>query len=379
MTAMISLRGVSKVYEGGSGPAVHDIDIEVAAGETLVLLGPSGCGKTTTLEMINRLVEPTTGTIHLAGEDTANLKPTELRRRIGYVIQDAGLFPHRTVAQNIATVPDLLGWPKERVTTRVDELLTMVHLDPEQYRHRLPSELSGGQRQRIGVARALAADPEVILMDEPFGALDPITRDHLQGEFRRLQQEIKKTIVFVTHDIDEAVRMGDRIAVFGRDSRIAQLDTPMQILTRPSSEYVRDFVGGDATMRAMSLVEVPSDRGLLRDDSVTVLRADTPVGAGPVSDVLLIVDESGRPLRWVELALHASSRGTVGDLSGIDVVTVEAGSTLRAAVGSLLAAAGTVARAAVVDDRGQLIGTITLDDVHRMVGNSNVLPLRDLS
>jgi osmoprotectant transport system ATP-binding protein len=366
MTAMISLRGVTKQYPGTASTAVHNIDLEIEEGETLVLLGPSGCGKTTTLEMINRLVQPTTGSILLAGEDTATLKLTDLRRRIGYVIQDAGLFPHRTVAQNIATVPELLHWDKARIAARVDELLAMVHLDPAQYRDRLPAELSGGQRQRVGVARALAADPDVILMDEPFGALDPITRDHLQSEFRRLQSEIKKTIVFVTHDIDEAVRMGDRIAVFGRDEGIVQLDTPMAILTRPVNNYVRDFIGSDSTMRALSLLDVPSDPRVLADDTVVVvteteLDAATPLVGGRVGAVLL-VDVDARPIRWVA--------------GGTDVIVIPVGSTLRTAVGALLGASQANAHAAVVDDDGRYLGVLTLERIHRAVRESGVVAVR---
>jgi len=369
MTAMISLRGVTKKYEGSTGTAVHTIDLEIEAGETLVLLGPSGCGKTTTLEMINRLVEPSTGSILLGGEDTSGLKLTDLRRRIGYVIQDAGLFPHRTVAQNIATVPELLHWDKTRISARVDELLAMVHLDPALYRHRLPAELSGGQRQRVGVARALAADPDVILMDEPFGALDPITRDHLQSEFRRLQADIQKTIVFVTHDIDEAVRMGDRIAVFGRDSGIVQLDVPMAILTRPANDYVRDFIGADSTMRALSLLAVPDRASDLVDASVAVIAqsAFTPssLSVDPGGQSVLIVDADDRPVRWLD--------------DTTELLVIPTGSTLRTAVGALLGAAGSEARLVVVNDAGGFVGTLTLERVHQAVRSSGIAVSRSVA
>ncbi|NDA12264.1 MAG: ATP-binding cassette domain-containing protein, partial [Actinobacteria bacterium] len=219
---LIQLEHVTKAYPGVDEPAVKDLNLNVNPGEILVLVGPSGCGKSTTLRLINRMIEPTSGRIIYEGEDVTKGDPNELRRRMGYVIQQIGLFPHRTIAENIATVPRLLKWPKDKVKARVDELLEVVSMDPSIYRDRYPSELSGGQAQRVGVARALGADPDVLLMDEPFGAIDPITRDRLQNEFLRLQEELKKTIVFVTHDIDEAVKMGDRIAILRDQSEIAQ-------------------------------------------------------------------------------------------------------------------------------------------------------------
>jgi len=222
---MIRLEKLSKVFPGQDEPAVDDLSMDIYEGEIVVLVGPSGCGKTTTMKMINRLIEPSSGRIFLQGEDVTKVNSDKLRRRIGYVIQQIGLFPHMTIADNIATVPKMLGWDKERTSRRIDELLETVGID-NSYRDRYPKELSGGQRQRIGVARAMAADPPVLLMDEPFGAIDPITRDRLQDEFLRLQREIKKTIVFVTHDIDEAVKMGDRIAILKQQSKIAQYDTP---------------------------------------------------------------------------------------------------------------------------------------------------------
>jgi osmoprotectant transport system ATP-binding protein len=218
---MIRLENLSKVFPAQDEPAVDDLSMDIYEGEIVVLVGPSGCGKTTTMKMINRLIEPSSGRIFLQGEDVTKVNSDKLRRRIGYVIQQIGLFPHMTIADNIATVPKMLGWDKERISDRTDELLETVGIDLS-YRDRYPKELSGGQRQRIGVARAMAADPSVLLMDEPFGAIDPITRDRLQDEFLRLQQEIRKTIVFVTHDIDEAIKMGDRIAILKQQSKIAQ-------------------------------------------------------------------------------------------------------------------------------------------------------------
>jgi osmoprotectant transport system ATP-binding protein len=253
---VIEFREVSKVYAGSGEPVVKDLSFEVPEGEICVLVGPSGCGKTTTMRMINRLVDLTSGDILLGGDSVASISATRLRREIGYAIQGIGLFPHRTIVDNIGTVPRLLGWTRERIRTRADELLDLVGLDSEQYRDRYPAELSGGQQQRIGVARAMAADPPAILMDEPFGAVDPITRTRLQDEFLRIQQEIKKTIVFVTHDIDEAIKMGDRIAILEGGGVLAQYDTPGKVLSEPASDFVASFVGADRVLKHLSLVRV---------------------------------------------------------------------------------------------------------------------------
>ncbi len=253
---MIEFRGVSKTYPGSERPVVNDLSFEVLDGEICVLVGPSGCGKTTSMRMINRLIEPSSGEILIDGESNTAMSGTRLRRHIGYAIQQIGLFPHRTIAANIATVPQLLEWEKDRIAARVDELLELVGLDPEQYRNRYPAELSGGQQQRVGVARAMAADPPIMLMDEPFGAVDPITRHRLQDEFLRIQGEIKKTIVFVTHDIDEAIKMGDRIAILQQGGVLAQYDTPENILAAPNSEFVSSFVGTDRVLKRLSLTRV---------------------------------------------------------------------------------------------------------------------------
>jgi osmoprotectant transport system ATP-binding protein len=239
--------------------AVRELSLEVAEGEICVLVGPSGCGKTTTLKMINRLIEPTGGRLYLDGEDVTGVDPVGLRRRIGYVIQQVGLFPHQTIAVNVGTVPRLLGWDKKRVAARVDELLDLVGLDPTEYRDRYPTQLSGGQRQRVGVARALAADPPVLLMDEPFGAIDPVTRVRLQDEFLRLQGEVRKTIVFVTHDIEEAVKMGDRIAILDVGGILEQYATPAEILGRPASAMVRGFVGRDRALKRLRVTPIDAE------------------------------------------------------------------------------------------------------------------------
>ena len=253
---MIEFRSVSKTYPGSAKPVVNDLSFEVLDGEICVLVGPSGCGKTTSMRMVNRLIEPSSGQILIDGEPNTAMSGTKLRRKIGYAIQQIGLFPHRSIADNIATVPQLLDWDKSRIKSRVDELLELVGLDPGVYRDRYPAELSGGQQQRVGVARALAADPPIMLMDEPFGAVDPINRSRLQDEFLRIQEEIRKTIVFVTHDIDEAIKMGDRIAILKEGGILAQYDTPEQILTNPASEFVTNFVGADRILKRLSLTRV---------------------------------------------------------------------------------------------------------------------------
>jgi osmoprotectant transport system ATP-binding protein len=253
---MIEFRQVGKTYPGSQSPVVTDLSFEVLEGEICVLVGPSGCGKTTTMRMVNRLIEITEGEILIDGEPNTAMSATRLRRKIGYAIQQIGLFPHRTIADNIGTVPHLLGWNKDRIRDRVDELLELVGLPPDEYRDRYPAELSGGQQQRVGVARALAADPPIMLMDEPFGAVDPITRERLQDEFLRIQEDLRKTIVFVTHDIDEAIKLGNKIAILERGGVLAQYDTPETILANPNSEFVASFVGADRILKRLSLVRV---------------------------------------------------------------------------------------------------------------------------
>jgi osmoprotectant transport system ATP-binding protein len=299
--AKIRLENLAKRFPGQREPAVDDLSMDIPEGEIVIFVGPSGCGKTTTMKLINRIIEPTSGRIFLDGEDVTKVNPDLLRRRMGYVIQQIGLFPHVTIADNIATVPRLLGWDKKRISQRVDELLDTVGMDPGDYRHRYPKELSGGQRQRVGVARAMSGDPDVMLMDEPFGAIDPITRDRLQNEFLRLQERIKKTIVFVTHDIDEAIKMGDRIAILREQSHIAQFDTPERILVNPADDYVADFIGRGASLKRLSLSRVrdveltqcPTVReSTSRDEVRRTLEASDKTA-------VLVLDDQQRPLRWV--------------------------------------------------------------------------------
>jgi osmoprotectant transport system ATP-binding protein len=253
VSRMIKLESITKSYGGIT--AVKDLTLEVKKGECVVLLGPSGCGKTTTLKMINRLIAPTSGRIYVEGQDISTVNPIELRRQIGYVIQRIGLLPHMTISDNIALVPRLKGWPSRTRKKRADELLVMVGLDPETYRDKYPHQLSGGERQRVGVARALAVDPPILLMDEPFGALDPITRVQLQDEFLKLEEQVKKTVVFVTHDMDEAVRLADRIAIMD-DGQLHQYATPMEMLRHPADEFVTQFMGGDRFFRQLKLLTV---------------------------------------------------------------------------------------------------------------------------
>ncbi len=252
---MIRLEGVGKTYDDGT-VAVHEVDLIVPRGEIMCLVGPSGCGKSTTLKMINRLIEPTTGRIFLDGRDVTGEDPVQLRRGIGYVIQQVGLFPHHTIVDNVATVLLLLGTPKARARARAAELMELVGLDPDVYAGRYPHQLSGGQRQRVGVARALAADPPVLLMDEPFGAVDPVVRGRLQEEFLRLQRTLGKTVVLVTHDIDEAVKMGDGVAVFATGGRLAQVGTPAELLGHPADDFVSDFVGATSGLRRLTVTAI---------------------------------------------------------------------------------------------------------------------------
>lgn len=279
---MIRLEAISKRYPGQSIDAVAPLSMDIHRGEFVVFVGPSGCGKTTTLRMINRLIEPSGGRIWIDGKDVTDADPDQLRRHIGYVIQQIGLIPHMTVAQNVGLVPKLLGWDKARIHARVDELLDLVGLTAAGFRDRYPKQLSGGQQQRVGVARALAADPPVMLMDEPFGAIDPITRDRVQDEFVKLQQCIRKTIVFVTHDIGEALKLGDRIAIFAEGSRLAQFATPLEILTNPADDYVRSFVGDGAAIRRLGLLRIADLNGIDVDGAAgkrVRVSADTSVSS----------------------------------------------------------------------------------------------------
>jgi osmoprotectant transport system ATP-binding protein len=293
----------TKVYPGRDGAAVDHLSLTVPAGEICVLVGPSGGGKTTALKLVNRLIPLTSGDIRIDGRSILEHDLTELRRSIGYVIQQVGLFPHMTIEGNIGTVPRLLGWPRARIRDRVGELLELVGLDPDEDRRRFPAELSGGQRQRVGLARALAANPALMLMDEPFGAIDPIVRARLQDEFLRLQGELRKTVVFVTHDVDEAIKIGDRIAILRQGGTLAQYDTPQRILEQPVDDFVADFVGRDRALKALSLRTLAdlesspaSQDGLPRLPAETTLRDALAVLIAERRDALVVVDAGGAPL-----------------------------------------------------------------------------------
>jgi len=368
--ASIMLEEVTKTYPGQKKSAVGGLTLEIPAGSIVMFVGPSGCGKTTTLKMINRLIEPTSGKIVINGEDVTGMNGDELRRRIGYVIQAGGLFPHMTVATNIAMVPKMLGWSKEKIAARVDELLELVSLDPELYRDRFPKELSGGQQQRVGVARALAADPPVLLMDEPFGAVDPITRQRLQDELLNIQSEVQKTIVCVTHDFDEAVKLGDWIAIFNEGAQLEQYDSPERILANPASEFVENFIGSGAGLKQLTLTRV---------NEVDLEEAITTSPGKRASDVLsqvqgagrkyaVVLDSRGRPLR--RLDRRQLSRAEIIDGTydqSLPVVGEQA--TLNDALDTMLVASSE--SALVTGRRDVLLGTITVQTVMEAIAAAN--------
>jgi len=367
--AKIRLENLEKRFPGQREPAVAELTMEIPEGEIVIFVGPSGCGKTTTMKMINRIIEPTSGRIFLDGEDVTKVNPDQLRRRIGYVIQQIGLFPHQSIADNIATVPKLLGWDKQRISARVDELLETVGMDPGQYRNRYPKELSGGQRQRVGVARAMSADPDVMLMDEPFGAIDPITRDRLQNEFLRLQERIKKTIVFVTHDIDEAIKMGDRIAILREQSKIAQFDTPERILVNPADDYVSDFIGRGASLKRLSLSRV---RDLELHQWPTVSETAAPGEVRRTLDssdksAVLVLDDQRRPVQWVnsEHLQRASDGRPLREIGLPADAVVQPNATLSDTLNEMLTARYSCA--IVVDSSGAHQGIVDIDTINDAV------------
>ena len=313
---MIEIVELSKRFAGNERPAVDSLTLTIPEGEVCVLIGPSGCGKTTTMRMVNRMIEPDSGQIRIAGRNVLDSDPVQLRRQVGYVIQQVGLFPHWSIGENIATVPRLLGWDEARIGRRVEELLTLVGMDAAQYRDRFPRELSGGQKQRVGVARALAADPPVMLMDEPFGAIDPITRTRLQDEFLNILRLLKKTIVFVTHDIDEAIRMGSRIAIL-RDGALVQYSPPEQILAAPANAFVEAFVGADRALKRLALMPAASAvvpwSGATPDGSVPAglsLRDTLAKMLARGDDAVRVVDGEGTALGVVTLAAIRARAGT---------------------------------------------------------------------
>jgi len=351
----------TKVYPGSAEPAVDHLSLEVPAGEICVLVGPSGCGKTTAMRMVNRTVEITSGDVLIGDSSVRDREPAQLRREIGYVIQQIGLFPHRTISENIGAVPQLLGWKKERTRERAAELLELIGLDPE-LGDRYPAQLSGGQQQRVGVARALAADPLVMLMDEPFGAIDPINRERLQNEFLRLQAEIRKTVLFVTHDIDEAIKMGDRIAVMREGGRVEQYATPAELLMAPANEFVEDFVGADRALKRLALMRV-RDINLWEAPLAHVGQATAEVRAKLASPDVevpypLLVDSERRPLGWLserDLAAETVPQRPDSPLGPV----LELDDVMRDALADLLQ--GEAQYAPVVDHRRRIVGVLSVE------------------
>jgi len=365
---MIEYKNVRKVYGNGQDavPAVRDISLQIKPGEVVVFLGPSGCGKTTLLRMTNKLEDISGGDILVDGRSIRELNPVQLRRSMGYVIQQIGLFPNKTIYENIAMIPRVLKWDKAKIDDRVAHLLKIVKLDPETYSDRYPAELSGGQQQRVGVARALAADPDILLMDEPFGAIDPINRDQIQDEFMRLQARLKKTIVFVSHDIHEAIKMADRIAIF-RGGQLVQFDTPEMILTQPKNKFVSDFVGADRALKVLGLIRA---RDAMNPSPKNVIPAE--MKSPEALDRLMeknrkvgIVVENGKPVGYVTPKLLKFETGPVTDAAEPFQIFVEDDEPLREVLSSMLM--DSMDFYCVVDDNGHFKGTITYQNIQNKI------------
>lgn len=365
---MIKLENVSKIYPDGT-EAVKRVSLEVEEGELCVLLGPSGCGKTTTMKMINRLIPITEGKIFIDGTDNQDLDENELRRDIGYAIQEIGLFPHMTVAENIATVPKLKGWSKSEARNRADELLDLMGMDPDEHLDKYPVELSGGQRQRVGVARSLGANPPIMLMDEPFGAIDPITRDKLQDEFLKIQEEIQKTIVFVTHDINEAIKMGTKIALL-KGGELIQYSSPAKLLAQPRNQFVRDFVGADRTLKSMRLMRA---KDAMKTSPETV-RADSEVGEVRKKmkenevDYLIATDGSNRFRGWIQAKDLEGDVESVDEVLSRDVGSVGRETALSDALSVMLEE--DVANLPVLGNDNLLEGVLTFNDLQKVIGET---------
>jgi osmoprotectant transport system ATP-binding protein len=367
----VAFQRVTKRYAGAPEPALSELDLEVESGEICVFVGPSGSGKTTAMRMVNRMVEITEGNILVGERSVRERTPAELRREIGYVIQQIGLFPHRTVADNIATVPRLLGWDRDRTGGRVEELMDLVRIDPG-LRDRYPAQLSGGQQQRVGVARALAADPGVMLMDEPFGAVDPINRERLQNEFLRLQAEVRKTILFVTHDIDEAIKMGDRIAILREGGRLAQYATPAELLMAPADDFVEDFVGADRALKRLALMRV-SDIDLWEAPLAHVGQATAEVRAKlPGAEVphALVIDAERRPVGWLSGSdLRGETVPAKPDTSAPPLLELD--DVMRDALSDLLQAE--TQYAPVVDPEGRIAGVLSVEIISEFLTSPEAL------
>ena len=372
---MIRLDNLTKAFETPAGTVVaaDHVTLDVADGEICVLLGPSGCGKTTTLKMINRLIEPTSGKIYIDGKDTDRIDPVALRRTIGYVIQQIGLFPNMTVEENVCVVPKLLGWSADKARQRASDLLASINLDPAVFMKRYPKELSGGQQQRVGVARALAADPPVLLMDEPFGAIDPINREVIQDEFLKMHRRLRKTVMFVSHDIDEAVKMADKIAIF-RAGKLEQFASPDVILAHPANDFIAEFVGTDRTLKRLRLVKV---RDALQPASPCVSSTDAVERAVALMDeqgyaFMIVVDEAGRPHGYVDIETVRDRSGAVGEHRAPLPATVRLEEDLRAAVSTMFM--HDVRWLACVDGEGRFSGFVTQRGITRMLGKAYRAP-----
>jgi osmoprotectant transport system ATP-binding protein len=364
---VIELNRVTKIYPGAAQPAVDSVSLTVPQGEICVFIGPSGCGKTTLMRLINRLIPLTSGSISVDGKDIMTLNPIELRRQIGYVIQQVGLFPHMTVRDNIATVPKLLGWTKAKIDERVDELLGLVNLDPREFRDRHPRQLSGGQAQRIGVARAMAADPTTMLMDEPFGAIDPINREVLQDEFLRIQAKLKKTIIFVTHDINEAIKMGQRVVLL-QDGRLVQAGLPDELLNRPANEFVKSFVGSDRVLKRLNLLKV-RDAMMLNpvhcheeDLSEKVLEQMTKCDLA----FLIVADRDQKLRGYVNQYDLRGHKGIVADVVRKLTLTVSPERNLKEALSQMLSY--DLGILVAVDEEGHIQGVLNSATLFKLVG-----------
>jgi osmoprotectant transport system ATP-binding protein len=375
---MIKFESVTKIYPGTSSPAVDNLSFTVPTGEICTIVGPSGCGKTTTMKMVNRLIEPTGGDIYVLDErgdlrNVLEMDPILLRRGIGYIIQQIGLFPHRTILENIGTVPQLLGWDEVRIRRRAEELLTMMNM-PLEFLDRYPHELSGGQRQRIGVARGMATDPPVMLMDEPFGAIDPINRNLLQNEFLRLQQEIKKTILFVTHDIDEAIKMGDEIAILNVGGKLEQFDSPADILAHPANEFVEDFVGADRSLKQLNLIRVEEVMDSRPPLLQTTQSAEEAVRFMDERGLRFsyVVDADRRLEGYVRLRDLRGKTGWVDEFVEPSATVIPMGTSLRDALSGMLVV--DYANVCVVDTQNRVRGLVNTEMIQRAVAESETLP-----
>ncbi|MFP3867474.1 MAG: ABC transporter ATP-binding protein [Desulfobacteraceae bacterium] len=369
---MITYEGVTKVFGVGQNAvvAVDNVSFAIERGEVVIFLGPSGCGKTTLLRLTNRLDTLTRGNIYVDSQNIMDLDPVKLRQGMGYVIQEIGLFPNKTIAENIAVVPKLLRWSKHKIQQRVDELLRLTRLDPEQYRHRYPAELSGGQQQRIGVARALASDPEILLMDEPFAAIDPINREKIQDEFLNLQAEMKKTIAFVSHDIHEAIKMGDKIALFNQ-GQLVQYDTPEVILTQPKNKFVADFVGADRTLKVLGLIHV---RDIMDQSPPNIVHASDPAPEAlkfleEQHQTFAIVLDDGKPLGYVTLQDLKYEHGPVQEVVRPYPLLLEESTLVREVLSHMLMY--DLSTFCVVNAHGDFAGTVTYDYIQKAVKESH--------